>query len=426
MRMGRVGSAVPANGAVNGHARFSGGHADPADPLHAGPTVPTPVRRVGRRYHAHFPGVVYVVTTLVLVLGALNGQNNLLFALFGLAVGGLIVSGILSGANLIGISVERLPPAHGAVGEPLFVRYRVSNRNWLIGAFGVTIEELEESRRARRKRGAPPLAGRLHSPLRVFAAYVPARGSIIVEARALGLRRGIAELRRFRAISTFPFGLTKKSVLFEQLHSVRVRPRPAPVRSGLLRAGGGGTPRGGRLQRWRGGDEFWALREFSPGDSLRSVAWRPSARMGQVLVRDMARASARRFWIELDVEGADPQMTERAICIAAGLFAQAHQVGCPVGLRESRGIVLAPIRSGRSHLGEALDALAAWPRTENSHPATDSAEGSEARGDTVAVISVCGDVGSASPPDRVWAGDPSLVTTEFDPSEPETQEGEPE
>ena len=54
---------------------------------------------VGRRYLFHAPGITYAVTTIVLILGAINGQNNFLFALFGLATGGLVISGFFSCAT---------------------------------------------------------------------------------------------------------------------------------------------------------------------------------------------------------------------------------------------------------------------------------------------------------------------------------------
>lgn len=376
-------------------------------PEGAGGVAPAP-RRVGRRYHAHLPGGVYVLTTVVLVIGALNGQNNLLFALFGLAVGGLVVSGLLSGANLMGISVERLPPPNGAVGQTAFVRYRVRNRNWLLPAFAITIEEAPPSRgwfRRPARDAAPPVS----APVRAFAPYVPARGSIVVEGACVGLRRGVLRLNRMRALSTFPFGLTKKSVLFEQAHDIRIRPAPAPVRRGLLRAAGGEARRGGRLRRWRGGEEFWALREFSPGDSLRSVAWRPTARFGQVLVRDSAQAAAERFWIEIDTAGADAAAVEMAVSVAAGLFVRGHEEGCPVGLRIRDGGVLAPIRTGRTHVGEVLDALAVWSGRGGGTQTPPEA------GRRAAVVTVSAVGGGSAVTGRVWAGDPSILTAEFTP-----------
>jgi len=71
-------------------------------------------RVLGRNYHFHSPGLVYAVTTMVLVMGAINGQNNLLFWLFGLGVAGLLISGILSGGSLMRLDIEREAYPQGA------------------------------------------------------------------------------------------------------------------------------------------------------------------------------------------------------------------------------------------------------------------------------------------------------------------------
>src|ERR1041385_4840021 len=56
-----------------------------------------------RRYHFHGPGLVYILVTLFIAMGAINSQNNLLFAALGLAIGGLLISGIISGGALLGV-----------------------------------------------------------------------------------------------------------------------------------------------------------------------------------------------------------------------------------------------------------------------------------------------------------------------------------
>ncbi len=359
------------------------------------------VRRIGRRYHVHLPGFVYVVTTVVLVLGAINGQNNLLFALFGLAVGGLVVSGLLSGANLVGIAVQRMPPVHGLVGEQVTVRYRVRNRNFLMGAFAVTIEEV------------PPTGSRgphRLGPVRGFAAYIPARKEVIVEARGWCLSRGGAELARVRAVSTFPFGLTRKSVAFEQRQRIRIRPRIAPLPRSVLASIDGREPRGGRPRPWRGGDEFWALREYAPGDGVRSIAWKPTARLDRLIVRDRATGGSRRLWIEIHATNATQDDVEHTLCAAAGLVNLAYEAGFAVGVRTEDGAVLSPLRTGRAYLWEALDALAEWPAPRQALPVR---SGNTAEGSSVLVVSARHP--SVDGNQVLWGADPSLFPPGFSP-----------
>src|SRR5207247_862141 len=150
-------------------------------------------------YHFHAPGLLYAVVTFVLVLGAVNSQNNLLFWLFGLAVAGLIISGILSGASLMGLSVEREPPRRGAVGEDVVIRYRIRNRNRIFPSFALTIEELPHWSGGHRA----DWADRLERPL-AYAVCVPARGIVVIETRARATARGPARLDAFRVSTTFP------------------------------------------------------------------------------------------------------------------------------------------------------------------------------------------------------------------------------
>jgi uncharacterized protein (DUF58 family) len=289
---------------------------------------------------------------MVLVLGAINGQNNLLFWLFGLGVGGLIVSGVLSGGALMRLDIERETPETVSVGDDLVIRYRVTNRSRVIPAFGLVIEELTSARGGRL---TGTWLGRLWAPV-AFAPYVPARGSAVVEARVRALRRGPVALGPVRIWTTFPFGLTKKSKSFYQETELLVRPRVAPLRPGVLDGLSGKGEQGATLRKSRAGEEFYSLREYAPGDSLRSVAWRSTARLGYAVVREMALRPSRHLWIVLDLGGTEADV-ERVLSVAAALCVRAAEAGLEPGLALVGGRVLEPARGGRRHVGYLLDAL---------------------------------------------------------------------
>ena len=239
----------------------------------------------GRRYLFHAPGITYAVTSMVLILGAINGQNNLLFAIFGLAVGGLIISGLISGANLMGVRVSRLTSLEGRCGETATIRYAVRNANRFIPAFGLLVEELPSPDAGH---------GRL-SRIAALALHVPAGRSVIVEASPTCLARGPVRLRRFRVTSTFPFGLTRKSVELECDEEVLVLPAIAqPVGDPVRRAAGDRFSRADRSAS-RQGDEFHSLREYAEGDPMRSVAWRASASRWRRWATTRRRASTSRW-----------------------------------------------------------------------------------------------------------------------------------
>lgn len=86
-----------------------------------------------------------------------------------------------------------------------------------------------------------------------------------------------------------PFGI---EVLPEPLHSLLQTPRGG--RSRRMSAVGRTAPRAGE------GDELRELRAHVPGDPFKRIAWKASARRGQLLVREMDRDERDIVWLVLD------------------------------------------------------------------------------------------------------------------------------
>jgi uncharacterized protein (DUF58 family) len=322
--------------------------------------------RPRRRYELRLSGLVYVAITLLLALGAFNSQNNLLFWSFSFALAVLLVSGIVSGTMLMGIAVTRLAPARATAGRPFTIRYRVSNRNRLTPAFALAVTEAAGGTSAgaeRRARGAfgrggavPMLAA---APL-AFVEHVAPRGTAYAEAACRAVRRGLLRLDTIRVASAFPFGMVVKSLWFTAAAGIIVRPEPiAPpgdLRRQLAAAGSGGRaipPAPG------GGPEFFALREYVPGDRPRSIAWRASARQDRLLVRQTSPHAPLRMTVVLPLSGSsEAGAAEAAIGRAAGLIGVLSEEGYEVGLSVPRyGIDRSP-RAGAAHAGRLLDDLA--------------------------------------------------------------------
>jgi len=316
--------------------------------------------RIGRRHHLHPPGLAYIAVTLLLGVGAINSQNSLLFLIFGAALGGVLMSGALSGAMLMGLDVERHGPVRVTAGQPVTYLYIVRNHNRFIPVFAVCIRELDDGKRGRPRRWSDRL--RFGD---AFAAFVPPRGSLHIEAPCMPDRRGSASLDRIAAVSTFPFGVLKKSVVFAQPETLLVRPRQVAPRSDWLDTARGATAAdGGAGQRAGQGEEFFALREHREGDSPRMIAWRSSAKVDRLLVREHSTPTPTKVWVAIDFAGQDEEHCERAVSVAAGLIDSAIARGLSPGLlAPSVGLTLEP-PTNASGAGKAswksvtLDALA--------------------------------------------------------------------
>ncbi len=307
--------------------------------------------QVRRSYHVHPPGVVYAAVATLLGVGAINSQNNLLFILFGVALGALVVSGIISGMMMMGLRLERVLPATAQVGRPTRISYRLHNRNRISAAFALSIRELSGSFEG--------------GPARAFAVHVPPRGSSTTQATLRCARRGELELGRVRVSTTFPFGIVMKSVGFDLPATLLVHPRIVPLRRDVLRAllARGAAER--QLVRRRGaGLEFYALREYRPGDATRQIAWKASARTGALRSREMTAPGNRSLLLRITLDrietpsGEPSSALERGLSLAASLVALAVQENVDVGLHLPQLAVLVKPAGGQRQLVRLLDALA--------------------------------------------------------------------
>jgi uncharacterized protein (DUF58 family) len=314
-------------------------------------------RLVSRRYHFHWPGLAYAGTSVVLVIGAINGQNNLLFAIFGMAVGGLIVSGILSGMNLLGISIERIAVVPAGVGEDVLIRYRVRNTSRFLALMGISIEERAGGTLWRPSRSGP---GSLTATGAASVSHLGPGREIIVEARLRAVKRGVTRLDEITLSSTFPFGVTRKSVLFSHPGELVVWPRIDRSQT-QPRRGGESTSADDVPSRPRQGHgpDFWSLRDYIPGDDTRSVAWKASARFDRLLVRETAFVEERECLIHVRTQGASPDGIEAALSRAAGLAMMHLRHGAPVTLAVDNRVI-APRSVGTRYIEHILESLARW------------------------------------------------------------------
>ncbi len=334
--------------------------------------------------------LLYCFVALLLSIGAFNSNNNLLFLLFALSLSLILVSGVISGAMLMGVRVEREPLTDATVDGPVVVRYRVSNANRLIPTFALTIKEspallnlAEPPLLAARRTPAGAARGRLDRELTAFAPHVGAGRAVTVEAHAVARARGGVALEEVIVESEFPFGIVRKSVRFAQPAELVVRPRPGVATAEATTAGGGTAPDG--IDRRMGdGDQFFALREYHPGDSPRLISWRASARLSaspavqggaDLLVRQATANRPRRLTVVLDLApAASEQEYEQAISAAAGEVVRASEAGSLVGLcvrlaGEAEARRAAEARGGRWHVARLLNDLALLPPFGGAAPA---------------------------------------------------------
>ena len=294
---------------------------------------------------------MYFVVLAVIGGAAVNSQTNLLFWTFGLMISVVIVSTLVSGMMMNGLRCRRLVPDHGAVDEALVVRYELTSTSRFFPAFGLVVAELDAERDGN-VRGRP----------QGFVLHIGPRATLQAEALAWPLRRGTIHFDRIRIVSTFPFGILRRSVTFTQPGRVVVYPKLHRLRRELLQQVRSRDPAGSRTSNeGGGGEEFFGLRDYRPGDTTRLIDWKHSASTGRLVSRDLTRLTPPRLMVLIDLRRAADvprETTERAISFAASLVCEAHMEGIDCGIAVAGGLFPTfPPHHSRWHRTRILHAL---------------------------------------------------------------------
>jgi len=216
-----------------------------------------------------------------------------------------------------------------------------------------------------------PTAGIRIEPSDLIAQPVwaqPPSGGVIEASAA---HRGVLNNIGFDVSCSAPFDLftTRKHVLVDLSQPIYVAPEPIPMQLPdrlLGGSGGDGMGAGGSGP----GETVRSLREYTPGDAMRMVHWRASARRDQLLIKELEPPERPHLAIVLDVSGADG---EQAAGRAAGLIRTARRQGHPVTLLtvETTGQIAGDVGSMREAGRRLAAAIRGVPPTG---PVPDGAE----------------------------------------------------
>lgn len=203
-------------------------------------------------------------------------------------------------------------PSMVSVGEPARVDIQVVNL---------------AQRRSPRLRLWEPVGDRGGAPMQL--APLPSGESATAAYRVPSSQRGVLRIGPLRAERTDVLGLCRRSDVLAGHGEVLVVPERIPLAfPGLSSNGRLGEHL--RMKSWgQTGSEFHSQREYVPGDDLRRINWKSSARADQLIVRETAVEGVRRCVVVLDTEGAgyDRDSFERAVVGAASVVAGAVAMG---------------------------------------------------------------------------------------------------
>ncbi|MFL6074863.1 MAG: DUF58 domain-containing protein [Mycobacteriales bacterium] len=213
-------------------------------------------------------------------------------------------------------------------------------------------------------------------------------------------RRGVATIGPLLADQTDPLGLVRRRQRVGGELTLRVHPRTHPVQ---LRSASRSRDReeGGAETVLAGSVTFHRLREYAPGDDLRRIHWRSSARANTLMVRQNVDVTRPEVTVALVTELAaypDETLFEEAVEAAAAVLMAAGRARVPARLVTGDG----PLAGGR---GGGADPRAAMDELAGVEPTAGG--GLPALADRMAAVPRNGFLvvacGSLSPADRAAA-----------------------
>ncbi|WOF24051.1 DUF58 domain-containing protein [Microbacterium betulae] len=212
-----------------------------------------------------------------------------------LAFGVLMIA--LVAASLLSVYLRRRPgrltrvvrPETVAIDEESAVVVRVSGRSALPTAGGSWSDDLP--------------AGLSGEASGTFSARllpgIGANDALELSYTVTGIRRGVWEIGPLTVVEHDPFGIARRARRLGRGTSAAVTPRLAPLAPLPRVAGDSGLALTTAERRGQGSDNL-IPRPYAPGDSMRRIHWRASARLGDFMVREEEHEASPRAVVVLD------------------------------------------------------------------------------------------------------------------------------
>ncbi len=311
------------------HERFA------AWALRVRPPEPVPVLLTQRRVYV-LPtrgGLLYALSLVVLLIGAINYNLSLGYGLVFLLGGLGIVSILHTFRNLAGTSITVGAPAPVFVGDtarfPLLLHNADARERRLLRLF---------------------LPGET-----VVSVDIPPQGSTRALLPLPAKRRGWLTMPRATIETVWPLGLVRTWSYTAPALACLVYPRPAdavppaPTFAGM---------QGGRLPSDSGDEDFAGLRRHQPSDPPHHVAWKTAARLGPdaaLQTKQFSGTAAQALWFDWALLPTTLDIETR-LSILARWVLDAEDAGLSWGLRLPGGEI--PQAHGPAHTHVCLKALA--------------------------------------------------------------------
>jgi len=289
-------------------------------------------------------GWSFLLLSVVVWLMGTNYQNNLILALSYMLIGVFIVSILNTFNNLSGLEIVYRGAEKVYAGERLHFTFSVRTKN-KIGTHYLSAGVIPQF--ADRKVSAKNLdrSGMQHYD---FTQGEDSQIQVSVHAQA----RGLCRPRYLLVESYYPMGILRcwTWLIFEEPVIVFPEPKPRefPAPKNIAEQGKHGQANA------LSGDDFFGLRQYQAGDSVKHIAWKHYAQADELLLKQFGEPGQDEAWLDWDdFYSGDVELALSHMCYCArDLNKQKRQFGLKLAdLKIGIGV-------GGAHLEKILTELA--------------------------------------------------------------------
>lgn len=219
------------------------------------------------------PGLYFLLVLMVMLMAAINYENNMAFALTFFLFSLFVVSILHTYANLSGLILSAGKAGEGFVGDAIDFQFTLSAANKR-RYFDVWV-------------GWPKGSGQLLS--------LTASRQCPFYLSLTAMHRGVVHPGRILVASTYPLGLLRAWSWVTLETAGLAYPRPLPI---ALPAGDDGNNNDGELPQIIGSDEFFCFDRYQPGDPQKHIFWRGYAKGQPLQTRQYQSFQDRQIWLD--------------------------------------------------------------------------------------------------------------------------------
>lgn len=274
-------------------------------------------------------GFVFLTILAFITFGAILRNVNLLIVLAGMMFSAMMLNWRSAKLKLRTVTGFRELPAQVYAGKLFSVIWRIQNESpqriwnfnvedridWVTPVsdlpqppprktFGQWRQQIFDSLN-RHKRKAP-------NEVRLNFPQIPPHNTESNIFHGLLNHRGRYEVGPSTLTTTFPFGLIEVEVPIDNLQVIYAAPPTGTLVPDWERRAAAMANGSESVKRKRGNrdDEFFALRQWRPGDNRKNIHWRSTAKMQQPMVRQFDEPTHRDIAIVIDLFQAAPANTD--------------------------------------------------------------------------------------------------------------------